>query len=112
MSAERFDRNDLRAEGSQVKQNVFLALLYAHNVNMTPEAYAQFLQTALTVYGLVTRAQVLDMTSGMLAQQQFDEEAINKTISYLCRETDLETEKLGRQMELIEEVANAPALRH
>lgn len=112
MTQNTFDREDLRTLGDQVKNDVFHALLEAHEVKLLPEAYGQFLLTAITCYGLVVRAQLLDSISQVLADEQLTEARIDKTISTLCKGLDREAMKLGNQVELINEVKYAPEGRH
>jgi hypothetical protein len=112
MTQNTFDRQDLRTLGDDVKSDVFHALLVAHEVKLLPEAYGQFLLTAITCYGLVVRAQLLDSISQVMADGKLTEERIDKTISSLCKILDREAGKLGDQIELINEVKYGPEGRH
>jgi hypothetical protein len=112
MTTVQFDREDMRSLGAQVKNDIFQAILGTKDVKILPEAYGEFILTAVSLYGIVVRAELLETMSGLLEQQQLTEEIINKAIVYLCRECDLKAAKLGNQVELIGEVRDAPEVRH
>ena len=107
-----FNRLDMITRGDEVKQHVFDAILAAKNVKMTKETYAQFVLTAFIVMGAVVRAQLLERMMAYQNDGQFNEATVDKTIRYLCNTLDLEADKLGNQVMLINEVKNAPAVRH
>jgi hypothetical protein len=112
MPETSFNRLEMAARGSEIKQNVFDALLLAQEIKFKPEAHAQFILTALKVYSCVVRAQLLEVALEYAKQDKLTEVSVDLTVKHLCQELDLEAEKLGQQVLLINEVKNAPPARH
>jgi hypothetical protein len=107
-----FDRAQLIEVGEQVKTDIFHALYNSKPVSLLPEAYGEFLLTAITCYGLTVRAQLLDNVSKGLAAGTLDEAKIDSTIEYLAKELDREAARLGEQYSLIMEVRSAPKAKN
>lgn len=105
-------RDDFLQKAPWVKANVFHALVEANDVKLLPEAYNQFLLTALIVYGCVTRAQVLSGLEQLITSGKLTPELINFYIEDLAHECDKQAGVLGRQLELIEETRHAPDVKH
>ena len=112
MTQVAFDRRDMKAEGDQVKNDVYYALIEAQGVKMEPEKVAEFTFTALTCFGLVVRVQLLEAMLESQKVGQFNENSVDKAIGLLCRALDIRAAQLGNQLELITEVKFAPPGRH
>ena len=105
-------RDDFLQMAPRVKADVFHALVEANDVKLLPEAYNQFLLTALLAYGCATRAQFLNMMEKTITAGKCTPEMINSYIEDLAHECDKQAGVLGRQLELIEEVRHAPEVKH
>jgi len=112
MTKTSFDRLDMLSMGKEIKNDVFTALVGVQGMKFLPEAYNQFVLTGLVLNNLVVRTQVLEQVSGLLRENKLTEDRINATIEYLCKEVDIEAERFHRQIELINEVIEAPDARH
>ena len=106
-----FDRAQLIEAAEEIKANVFHALYQAKPVSLLPEAYAEFLLTAITCYGRVVRAQMLDNVSKLMDEGTLTEQRIDTAIGLLAKDLDREAAKLGEQFSLIMEVRDAPKVR-
>lgn len=105
-------RDDFLQQAPQVKADVFHALVEANDVKLLPEAYNQFLLTALIVYGCAIRAQFLNGLEKLITSGKLTPEMINSFIEDIAHECDKQAGVLGRQLELIEEVKHAPGIKH
>lgn len=107
-----FTRADLKTEAQTINSNVYRAIVESKDVKLLPEKWAEMVLSAHRVQSYLVQAQVLDQISADFAAGKLTEELIERSITHLCRRLDAEAQKLGEQLELIHEVANAPELRH
>ena len=106
-----FDRAQLIEAAEEIKTDIFHALYQAKPVSLLPEAYAEFLLTAISCYGRVVRAQMLDNVSKLMGDGTLTEQRIDTAIGLLVKNLDREAAKLGEQFSLIMEVRDAPKLK-
>ncbi|HUD11845.1 MAG TPA: hypothetical protein VMS08_05520 [Candidatus Saccharimonadia bacterium] len=111
MTKEKFDREDLRRENEFIKNDIFNAIIGAHESKITPDAFVELLQSALILHGVLCRAQILESCSVSVADGTLDTTMIDKAIGYLVTTCDQRAAQLAGLVELIEET-KTPGPRH
>lgn len=111
MPLQSFDRDDLKAEADGLKLYCFQAIFCLFGTKVTAEAFMDVVFQAMTVHGIVLRAQVLENMSEQLAAGTLNENVLNTSLTLLASRLDQVAAKLGGLMELVEET-KTPGPRH
>jgi hypothetical protein len=111
MTKEKFDRYDLRRESEFIKNDIFNAILGAHDSKILPDHFTELVRQSLILHGAVVRAAILEGCYISAAEGLLNEALISQSINHLVTAVDRHATELAGLVELIEET-KTPGPRH